>query len=862
MADLQIGGVDDTYEFIVGTSILTEFALSHTPADVLRELVQNEYDAGGTELQIEFGNETLIVRGNGTPIDAQGWKRLAVMLGTGAIAGSSERIDAKVNGIGSKNFGMRSLFLFGDSIHVASGGKRTILDRTRGSLKILQSDPASERASGVVITVPYRSVDDGPLEVFDTARERDALSAIASQLAHTVIKLAQPGPGNSLRTVHLRSERLGHELRWSQTARRADGPRGPVRRTVRVKASPGLLDGSSASISELEYHAVLEPPVPMRTRNLPGYFRVAGGRIRIGLSFRLRGKRLDLNAGGLLYYPLGAPSAHTGFPFSVSAPFDMNEDRSNIIDPQNSGWNSWLLEQVAQFAIRTLPERLFPDHGADAYAAVVPSSGGTAALPELDDKIRELISTEHCWPSRAKRRGGRAKFAPAKSLVVPPKSGLAKYIARFLSVEQLMEADLADRDEVTQLAVKCGAKVFTESSVVRLRSAGESSDHLETKISDREANYHYMDFPEPLEKLDLQRTFAAALDECWPRLVPGHKADLRTAPTTLTAAGTLDAAENLYVLDEAFAGVVPAGERLHPDLMSYPCLTRLCNPFHASQWVIRKSKELADGTGSVEDRVALAAYIRGAPQLSKKAWAAVQHAPILSDRRGELVAPRDMVRSSAKGATVLAYALHIPLPEDEGNESLKQLKFREKVAGSDLMHLAMLVEEGSVPPKVMAIACRRLPELLSRSVIRQLSDIGFLETESGAISAPTQTYSRSERLVAVLGEEAPYAVGLTPKVLRHLGCRSEALADDIVAALSRWNESGRKPSRSELACRALVDALRHERRATNEFENHDIIWTGRAWRHLPTVSLEWTTEPAALDQSRCSREVTGMCGAL
>jgi hypothetical protein len=34
-------------QFRVATSVLDEFALSHTPADVLRELVQNEYDAGG-----------------------------------------------------------------------------------------------------------------------------------------------------------------------------------------------------------------------------------------------------------------------------------------------------------------------------------------------------------------------------------------------------------------------------------------------------------------------------------------------------------------------------------------------------------------------------------------------------------------------------------------------------------------------------------------------------------------------------------------------------------------------------------------------------------------------------------------------
>jgi hypothetical protein len=56
-------------QFRVATSVLDEFALSHTPTDVLRELVQNEYDAGGTELLIDLDQENLVVRGNGSTID-------------------------------------------------------------------------------------------------------------------------------------------------------------------------------------------------------------------------------------------------------------------------------------------------------------------------------------------------------------------------------------------------------------------------------------------------------------------------------------------------------------------------------------------------------------------------------------------------------------------------------------------------------------------------------------------------------------------------------------------------------------------------------------------------------------------------
>ena len=42
------------------------------------------------------------------------------MLGYGLVASAADRVEPKANGIGSKNFGLRSLFLLGDRIHVMS----------------------------------------------------------------------------------------------------------------------------------------------------------------------------------------------------------------------------------------------------------------------------------------------------------------------------------------------------------------------------------------------------------------------------------------------------------------------------------------------------------------------------------------------------------------------------------------------------------------------------------------------------------------------------------------------------------------------------------------------------------------------
>src|SRR5688572_8624233 len=112
--------------YAITSSVIEEFAYGHSISDVLRELIQNEYDGGGPALDIVFGDEGLHVHGTGETIDRAGWQRLSVMLGTGQVAGERRTIQPKVNGIGSKNHGIRSLFLIGDRIYVRSGGLQTL----------------------------------------------------------------------------------------------------------------------------------------------------------------------------------------------------------------------------------------------------------------------------------------------------------------------------------------------------------------------------------------------------------------------------------------------------------------------------------------------------------------------------------------------------------------------------------------------------------------------------------------------------------------------------------------------------------------------------------------------------------------
>jgi hypothetical protein len=46
----------------VGSSILDDFVAGHSAADVFREIVQNEFDGGGSAIEILFGETELVSR--------------------------------------------------------------------------------------------------------------------------------------------------------------------------------------------------------------------------------------------------------------------------------------------------------------------------------------------------------------------------------------------------------------------------------------------------------------------------------------------------------------------------------------------------------------------------------------------------------------------------------------------------------------------------------------------------------------------------------------------------------------------------------------------------------------------------------
>ena len=140
-------------------AVVGQFLIDLTLSDLVIELIQNELDAGSPSTTITFGENALICEGRGMPIDRSGWKRLRQVLGAGGD------VEAKVDGIGSKNHGLRSAFLLGDTIIVQSAGKRIDLT-VRGALpesaRFFPAGWPEERdlrapERGTRITVPYRT---------------------------------------------------------------------------------------------------------------------------------------------------------------------------------------------------------------------------------------------------------------------------------------------------------------------------------------------------------------------------------------------------------------------------------------------------------------------------------------------------------------------------------------------------------------------------------------------------------------------------------------------------------------------------------------------------------------------------------
>lgn len=814
-------------EFTVADSVLTEFIQSHEPSAVLVELVQNEYDAEGTKMEVMFGKDFITLSGNGNSIDPAGWNRLSVMLGTGNVWSSDRTIVPKMNSIGSKNVGLRSLFVFGDNIFIRSGGKQTVLDRFTGTLPSPLPEPSSKKRPGIHIQVPYRTSNKGSLEPFDVSKEQQALDSFSNDLAPMLLKLANTGAHKNLEEVVVSSERCQRKITWKQSVEQLASQFKDtiiLHRTINMRDSAKSGKKSVKRIEELEFQRSILIPKEYREQDIPEYFKRPYGRVLFAASLRLQHGKIDISKPGIFYYPLGMNRNYTGTAINISAPFKLDNDRTRIISPEMSPWNEWLLNEATGLVIQLIKSEWLERFQSDAFISLKQITNPVTSA--FIDNVDSYLNNQAIWPTHKTKRG-RIQFVKASELVVPESEDLDGFLSDIRYLDHRLSQDFRTRD----MAIKYGTKMFTINSLVRLHCAGEEANILHTKTGLSEASYYYNDYPKALEKEKLQVKFSKSFDNNYRKLSKSNKEDLKNSPTTLAADGVLRSpSTQLWVIEPTIATVCPLlkSQRLHPALVSSKVISKLCRKFDPSQWAREISGKAKEGIASKEEQIALYKYIlitHG--HLSRKAQIDLRKAPVLLDHRGEWNSPRSIISRNATYAKRLIDVLHFPHRDYAKDKELaRSLRFKKRVSSRDLLEYARLIETRPELAEYFEETIQLASKLLNPSAIKQLKSISFLRSSLGGMLSPLEIYLRNSINNICLGEDAPFVLGSRIKLYKQLGCREEPKAKHIVNHIANLRERNETLAKPDTVYSALVRALMKEKLPLSHYQDEPIIWNG------------------------------------
>ena len=824
---------EEEFRTVIGSSVVDQFVAGHSLSDVLRELVQNEYDAGGNKLTITFGDNALRISGNGKPIDASGWLRLSAILGTGRVIGDGNEHDdivPKENGIGSKNFGLRSLFLIGNRIYIRSNGKLAVLDLPKMGTQAL-SDHESRGQRGVHIYVPLRDEPFHGLGAFSQERERDALNLLGHELLPTLIKLVLTGQKTGIERVDIHSERSKQRLSWKQSAKsvscRLKGV-SCLRRIGRLRhTSSADRTDKQRSYEELEFSRIVPIPVEFSDIKFPPYFRARGG-VKICVSLPIRKTRIDRTRRGTFFYPLSATETDTGTNLNVNAPFDLDSDRSKLIE---SDWNGWLSVQAARLASDLIIGDWYKRFGADAYLAINPGVGKPI---QFADAIRDHLSNDACWPTRA-RKGRSPLFVNARDIVVSAHPTLDKYLSR----EKYLDDGFAAHLDAIDMVLKYGAKTFSLNSLVRLRCAPEDSSQLETNTDD-DADYYYSDYEEELRGEDLQIRFAEALGHHSRRLSNQNRRDLKITASTLAADRSLQAAGELIRVEPSMWNACPvaASQRLHPKLFNHKTIARLCQPFDVNTWIQGLADQAAKGEIPGDDQEALYSYlVNSLAPINRTTFSAIKRSPVVKDHRGDWVSPNGLVHLPNWQFDKMEPVLSAPSPELIGSRALfKRLQVRQKLRGGDLIAMAEhVVDHPEHADHFEQLLTRQLP-LLTRQTVKRLRAIAFLRSRAGTLARPEDLHLAIPVNEACLDDTAQFVAGTNHALYRRLNCRSYPACEALLHSLERRREYGQEITRPDVFYSALVGGLRNEGSLPTKYEDDPILYVQGAY-HAPSQTL-------------------------
>ena len=746
------------------------------------------------------------------------------MLGTGWVQNLDTYVDPKESSIGSKNFGLRSLFTVGDVIWVFSGGKWSVLHCKKGALYPPREDLNSPRR-GVRIEVPYRHSKLGALEPFTRERRSAWVEEMGHSVAATLIKLAHPDQSRSLCRVVLNVED-GLGISWEQRAKELPS----TRQRDEANSATGRAEEcrSSRKFRRARVQRQVQIPSSHRQKDLPAYYRSSRNRIWIGVSLRLKRGRPDVNSPGLVYYPLGGPLAQTGNFVSLNAPFEMDNNRANIVSPLTSSWNQWLIQESVDLTVKLLTADWYQRFGAGAYLAldVGESESGNQLIQAYANTVIDHLGSARVWASRGRKRK-RVTFVSADALVLPVKPEFDG----FFDPEDYLDEMLARNGRLMKISYDCGAQYFGPDSLVRLRCAGEDASSLRTRPSKNgQGAWFFDDFDLLIRDLPMQVKFAQALDRI--RLAASHKADLLDTATTLAADGSLQAlSEPLYEVpsDGWEACPVPLSQRLHPDLAEFRSLRNLAEKFDMTAWIRSTARRTQESQATDEERRALMNVILArSGSFDAETLSLLRKSPVLIDHRGHWVDPRKVTVRHTKGARALAPVLSFPATSYSKDSELgRHLSFRTEVDGEDLVSLAEWVSTHSDMTVRLEKALLQLGHLVKPAQWRRLREIKCLRSSIGTLEAPQELYIRTSAVLKVLGKHVSYVEGSNRALHEWMGCNVLPRSSDIAAVIEQNRSSG-SPTREALYV-ALVDALRRERRLIATYADKAIVWTQRGY---------------------------------
>lgn len=821
----------------MGSSQFDGFVDAHSPADILRELVQNEFDAGGSDMVLRFGEDNLTVTGTGRTINRKGWSRLNVFTGTGEVLGEDVReggevVDAKVNGIGSKNAGLRTLFRFGDRIHVRSDGRMAVLD-LRTFRVAQQTDPESSGRPGAVVQIPFRTADLRRHKPFWVERENSALDDISDVLFATLVKLAIDGQKTGIRSLTIVSARTGRELRWRQQVEtlksRVNGVKVRLRSgRLRVRGPDGRQ--TTQTHEEIEFSRSVDIPAAHLGTDFPDYYG-AGRRLRVALSLPMRGGRIAFGVPGRFYYPLQAGFARTGAAVCVSAPFQLDNERTRPIE---TDWNAWLQDEAAHLASDLVASDWLERFGADAYAALCPS--GEPEPGSFQSRVMALLRTESCWPSQAPGEPG-----PAAELCIADYPALEGHIA----AERYLDGRLMDNPAVVALARACGAKRFSINSLVMLRCGGKAASSLSTSLANDEANFQYAADPGARLDVDEQVRTAGALSTLQRHLSPANRLDLANTPSTLRADGQLGTAKTLVLVpaDLADGCPEPLSTRLHAGLNDFRAVATHCRVFDLLKWVPDAAARAAAGQIEGPEREALYRHILASEgRFVPRTLAVLRRSPVILDADGVWSRPEALALLPKRDAGVLGRHVGAPARDvQQRTELMRRLSIRRSVNADDLLVMACAL--GAAEASAYESLLVRHADLLTPRVTAALAAKAILRSRAGGLAAPETLHLPTGINLACIDDVALLVQGEQPALYRKLRCRERPDTATLLEVLARHRDAGLAPPRPDQFYPALAEALRRERSAAS-LANEAVLFIDGAYA-TPHQSL------AALRPPRC-----------